>query len=70
MASFFACIVKIWSFSDFIPFFTAYYRTGALDEITYHANLNIWKSVRLNGYSFRDVSDVDLSYVKQFHTVK
>lgn len=39
----------------------AYYRTGALDEITYQANLNIWKSVRLNGYSFRDVSDVDLS---------
>ncbi|PBK69199.1 FMN-dependent alpha-hydroxy acid dehydrogenase [Armillaria solidipes] len=41
--------------------FTPYYRTGALDEITYQANLNIWKSVRLNGYSFRDVSDVDLS---------
>ncbi|KAK0466933.1 FMN-dependent alpha-hydroxy acid dehydrogenase [Desarmillaria tabescens] len=35
--------------------------TGALDEITYQANLNIWKSVHLNGYSFRDVSDVDLS---------
>ncbi|KAK0202545.1 FMN-dependent alpha-hydroxy acid dehydrogenase [Desarmillaria ectypa] len=39
----------------------ASYRTAALDEVTYQANLNIWKHVRLNGYSFRDVSDVDLS---------
>ncbi|KAK0239169.1 FMN-dependent alpha-hydroxy acid dehydrogenase [Armillaria nabsnona] len=39
----------------------ASYRTAALDEVTYQANLNIWKSVRLNGYSFRDVSDIDLS---------
>lgn len=39
----------------------ASYRTAALDEVTYQANMNIWKNVRLNGYSFRDVSDVDLS---------
>ncbi|KAK0188642.1 FMN-dependent alpha-hydroxy acid dehydrogenase [Armillaria mellea] len=39
----------------------ASYRTAALDEVTYQANLNIWKNVRLNGYSFRDVSDIDLS---------
>ncbi|SJL04086.1 related to CYB2-lactate dehydrogenase cytochrome b2 [Armillaria ostoyae] len=58
---FFTRIVETWSLSDLSPLFIAYYRTGALDEITYQANLNIWKSVRLNGYSFRDVSDVDLS---------
>ncbi|KAG7445024.1 FMN-dependent alpha-hydroxy acid dehydrogenase [Guyanagaster necrorhizus] len=39
----------------------ASYRTAALDEITYQANLNIWKNVRLNGYSFRDVSNIDVS---------
>ncbi|KAK0214797.1 FMN-dependent alpha-hydroxy acid dehydrogenase [Armillaria fumosa] len=39
----------------------ASYRTASLDEVTYQANLNIWKNVRLNGYSFRDVSDIDLS---------
>ncbi|KAK0199479.1 FMN-dependent alpha-hydroxy acid dehydrogenase [Desarmillaria ectypa] len=30
--------------------FYASFRTGALDEVTYQANLNIWKNVRLNGY--------------------
>ncbi|KAK0213430.1 FMN-dependent alpha-hydroxy acid dehydrogenase [Desarmillaria ectypa] len=41
----------------------ASYRTATLDEVTYQANLNIWKNVRLNGYSFRDVSGVNPSYV-------
>ncbi|EIN05302.1 FMN-dependent alpha-hydroxy acid dehydrogenase [Punctularia strigosozonata HHB-11173 SS5] len=43
------------------PRYYASYRTAALDEITYQANLNIWKQVRLNGFSFRDVSDLKLS---------
>ncbi|KXT18523.1 hypothetical protein AC579_2236 [Pseudocercospora musae] len=38
----------------------AYYRTAALDEITYDANLFIWNKIRLNGFSFTDVSDVNL----------
>ncbi|KAJ3786970.1 FMN-dependent alpha-hydroxy acid dehydrogenase [Lentinula aff. detonsa] len=39
----------------------ASYRTAALDQVTYEANMNIWKKVRLNGYTFRDVSNVDLN---------
>ncbi|KAJ3743598.1 FMN-dependent alpha-hydroxy acid dehydrogenase [Lentinula detonsa] len=39
----------------------ASYRTAALDQITYEANMNIWKKVRLNGYTFRDVSNVNLN---------
>ncbi|RYO90032.1 hypothetical protein DL764_008500 [Monosporascus ibericus] len=39
----------------------AYFRTGVLDEITYINNLNIWKKIRLNGFSFSDVSDVNLA---------
>ncbi|KAL0575289.1 hypothetical protein V5O48_006690 [Marasmius crinis-equi] len=39
----------------------AYYRTGALDEVTYQANLDIWKKVRIPGRSFRDVSNAELS---------
>lgn len=38
----------------------ASYRTAALDQVTYEANMNIWKKIRLNGYTFRDVSDVNL----------
>lgn len=40
------------------PRYYASYRTAALDEITYQANLNIWSQIRLNGYSFRDVSNI------------
>ncbi|KAJ3818893.1 FMN-dependent alpha-hydroxy acid dehydrogenase [Lentinula raphanica] len=39
----------------------ASYRTAALDQVTYEANMNIWKKVRLNGYTFRDVSNVNLN---------
>ncbi|KAF7186438.1 Cytochrome b2, mitochondrial [Pseudocercospora fuligena] len=38
----------------------AYYRTAALDEVTYNANLFIWNKIRLNGFSFTDVSEVNL----------
>ncbi|THY04319.1 FMN-dependent alpha-hydroxy acid dehydrogenase [Aureobasidium pullulans] len=37
----------------------AYYRTAALDEITYNANMQDWAKIRLNGYSFTDVSNID-----------
>ncbi|KAJ4481845.1 FMN-dependent alpha-hydroxy acid dehydrogenase [Lentinula lateritia] len=39
----------------------ASYRTAALDQVTYEANMNIWKKIRINGFSFRDVSDVNLN---------
>lgn len=40
----------------------AYYRTAALDEVTYNANLFIWEKIRLNGFSFAaDVSDGNLT---------
>lgn len=39
----------------------ASYRTAALDEVTYQANLNIWQKMKFNGFSFRDVSNMDLS---------
>lgn len=39
----------------------AYYRTAALDEITYTANMFDWAKIRLNGYSFRDVSNPSLA---------
>ncbi|KAI5367632.1 putative FMN-dependent dehydrogenase, alpha-hydroxy acid dehydrogenase, FMN-dependent [Septoria linicola] len=38
----------------------AYYRTSALDEVTYNRNLFDWKKIRLNGFSFTDVSDINL----------
>lgn len=38
----------------------AYYRTGSLDETTYLNNLNIWKNVKMNGFSFRDVSNFSM----------
>jgi isopentenyl diphosphate isomerase/L-lactate dehydrogenase-like FMN-dependent dehydrogenase len=38
----------------------AYYRTAALDEITYNNNLFIWEKIRLNGFSFADVSNINL----------
>ncbi|KAJ8095251.1 hypothetical protein PM082_010474 [Marasmius tenuissimus] len=39
----------------------SYGKTGALDEVTYQANLEIWKKVRIPGQSFKDVSDVNLA---------
>jgi isopentenyl diphosphate isomerase/L-lactate dehydrogenase-like FMN-dependent dehydrogenase len=38
----------------------AYYRTAALDEITYRANMLDWNKIRLNGFSFADVSNPNL----------
>ncbi|KAK4506095.1 hypothetical protein PRZ48_004060 [Zasmidium cellare] len=38
----------------------AYYRTAALDEVTYQNNLFAWNKIRLNGFSFTEVSDVNL----------
>ncbi|KAF5387318.1 hypothetical protein D9757_005714 [Collybiopsis confluens] len=37
-----------------------YGTTASLDQVTYQANMNIWTKIRLNGYTFRDVSDVNL----------
>ncbi|KAH0345937.1 FMN-dependent alpha-hydroxy acid dehydrogenase, partial [Aureobasidium melanogenum] len=37
----------------------AYYRTAALDEITYNANMRDWNKIRLNGFSFTDVSNIN-----------
>ncbi|TIA11324.1 FMN-dependent alpha-hydroxy acid dehydrogenase [Aureobasidium pullulans] len=37
----------------------AYYRTAALDEITYNANMQDWAKIRMNGFSFTDVSNID-----------
>ncbi|KAJ6613195.1 FMN-dependent alpha-hydroxy acid dehydrogenase [Mycena sp. CBHHK59/15] len=39
----------------------ASYRTGALNEYTYQANLGIYSKVRLNGFGFRDVSNLQTS---------
>ncbi|KAJ7135779.1 FMN-dependent alpha-hydroxy acid dehydrogenase [Mycena epipterygia] len=39
----------------------ASYRTAALNEYTYQANLGIYSKVRLNGFSFRDVSNLQTS---------
>ncbi|KAJ7231325.1 FMN-dependent alpha-hydroxy acid dehydrogenase [Mycena rebaudengoi] len=39
----------------------ASYRTGALNECTYQANLGIYSRVRLNGFAFRDVSTLKTS---------
>ncbi|KAJ6571567.1 FMN-dependent alpha-hydroxy acid dehydrogenase [Mycena capillaripes] len=41
--------------------FYASYRTGALNEYTYQANLGIYSKVRLNGFGFRDVSNLRTS---------
>ncbi|KAJ7072181.1 FMN-dependent alpha-hydroxy acid dehydrogenase [Mycena amicta] len=43
------------------PKYYASYRTGALNEYTYQANLNVYSKVRLNGFSFRDVSRMTTS---------
>lgn len=37
----------------------AYYRTAALDEIAYNANMRDWSKIRLNGFSFTDVSNIN-----------
>ncbi|KAF7321683.1 FMN-dependent alpha-hydroxy acid dehydrogenase [Mycena kentingensis (nom. inval.)] len=39
--------------------FYASYRTGALNEYTYQANLDVYRKIRLNGFSFRDVSKMN-----------
>jgi isopentenyl diphosphate isomerase/L-lactate dehydrogenase-like FMN-dependent dehydrogenase len=36
----------------------AYYRTGALDEITYERNMHDWEKIRMNGFAFQDVSNL------------
>ncbi|KAJ7041565.1 FMN-dependent alpha-hydroxy acid dehydrogenase [Mycena alexandri] len=36
----------------------ASYRTGALNEYTYNANLAIFSKIKLNGFGFRDVSNL------------
>ena len=36
----------------------AYYRTGALDEITYERNMHDWEKIRMNGLAFQDVSQL------------
>lgn len=38
----------------------AYYRTASLDEVTYKKNLFDWEKIRLNGFSFVDVSNINL----------
>lgn len=59
----------MWDLNDFqiaakntlsARFYTSY-RTAALNEVTYQSNFDIWSKVRINGFSFRDVSNVDLS---------
>lgn len=37
----------------------AYYRTAALDEITYERNMHDWEKVRMNGFAFNDVSNLN-----------
>ncbi|KAJ7866657.1 FMN-dependent alpha-hydroxy acid dehydrogenase [Mycena leptocephala] len=41
--------------------FYASYRTAALNEYTYQANLGIYSKVKLNGFGFRDVSNLQTS---------
>ncbi|KAJ6529153.1 FMN-dependent alpha-hydroxy acid dehydrogenase [Mycena vulgaris] len=41
--------------------FYASYRTAALNEYTYQANLGIYSKVRLNGFGFRDVTNLQTS---------
>ncbi|KAK7046533.1 FMN-dependent alpha-hydroxy acid dehydrogenase [Favolaschia claudopus] len=41
--------------------FYASYRTGALNEFTYQANLGIYSKVKINGFGFRDVSNLRTS---------
>ena len=36
----------------------AYYRTAALDEITYERNMHDWEKLRMNGFAFNDVSNL------------
>ena len=37
----------------------AYYRTAALDEITYERNMHDWEKVRMNGFAFQDVTNLN-----------
>ncbi|KAF7349436.1 FMN-dependent alpha-hydroxy acid dehydrogenase [Mycena sanguinolenta] len=39
----------------------AYYRTGSLNEYTYQANLGIYSKIKINGFGFRDVSNLQTS---------
>ncbi|CAJ2501950.1 Uu.00g048030.m01.CDS01 [Anthostomella pinea] len=52
--------MQIAAWNTLSPADYAYYRTAALDEITYQANLFIWEKIRINGFSFTDVSDSNL----------
>ncbi|KAF8597892.1 FMN-dependent alpha-hydroxy acid dehydrogenase [Ceratobasidium sp. AG-I] len=36
----------------------SFFRTGALDEITYHANLDVWKNLKLRARAFRNVANI------------
>lgn len=38
----------------------AYYRTASLDEVTYNKNLFDWEKIRMNGFSFVNVSNINL----------
>jgi len=37
----------------------AYYRTAALDETTYERNMHDWEKIRMNGFAFQDVSNLN-----------
>jgi isopentenyl diphosphate isomerase/L-lactate dehydrogenase-like FMN-dependent dehydrogenase len=37
----------------------AYYRTAALDEITYERNMHDWEKIRMNGFAFQDVTNLN-----------
>ncbi|KAF8760834.1 FMN-dependent alpha-hydroxy acid dehydrogenase [Rhizoctonia solani] len=47
----------------------AYYRTGALDETTYHANLDVWKNIKLKTRAFRNVANISTETTMLGHKV-
>ncbi|CAK5266363.1 unnamed protein product [Mycena citricolor] len=49
--------IQIAAKNTLSPKHYAEFRTGALNDWTYQANLNIWPQVKLNGYSFRNVQN-------------
>ncbi|KAF7982064.1 hypothetical protein HWV62_30354 [Athelia sp. TMB] len=53
--------LQIAAKNTLLPASYAEYRTGALNELTYQANLNIWDYIKLNGFTFQDVSDLNLN---------
>ncbi|CAE6507311.1 unnamed protein product [Rhizoctonia solani] len=44
--------------SDYELHVEAFYRTGALDDMTYNANLGIWKNIKLKARAFRNVANL------------